>query len=122
VAKKKQKRKVAKRDEKSRTTLMIIPLDLKGEIKALISEHQREKNEKRTPLDRKAYALDNAAVAEITKHIKIVQKLSGKLEKQGNKLNDIDRELSSKDADWVEGQLDKLGAIQEQIENAQIEV
>jgi hypothetical protein len=118
---KKQKRKAAK-NEKSRTTLMIIPLELKSEIKTMISEHQREKDERRKPLDRKAYAVDKAALAEITKHIKIVQKLSGKLEKQGEKLNNIDRTLSSKDSDWVDGELDKLSAIQEQIEDAQIDI
>jgi hypothetical protein len=118
----KSKKRKGKNDRREAAVALMVPLDLTDQVKSLIREHKREAEERKKPLDRKAYALDKKVVAEITKHIAIVQKLSGKLEKQGNKLNDIDRELSSKDSDWVDHELEKLGNIQEQIEDAQIDV
>jgi small-conductance mechanosensitive channel len=118
----KNKLKRKKPSKKQRTIQMEVPSSIRADVQRLIDEERAaEEGEAIKPLDRKKYALDKDLIAQTQKQIKVLAKLTKKLNKAGDKLNDIDQSLSRKDERWVDDQFETLSALRDEIESVNID-
>jgi hypothetical protein len=114
--------KKLKKSKKQRTIQMEVPASIRGDVQRLIDEERAaQEGEPIKPLDRKKYALDKDLIAETQKQVKVLAKLTTKLNNAGDKLNDIDQSLSRKDEQWVDAQFEMLDGLREEIEGVAID-
>jgi hypothetical protein len=113
---------VAKKLKTPRTIRMDVPATIRDDVQRLIDEERAAQEGKPIkPLDRKKYALDKDVLAEAVQHLKALAQLTKKLNKAGDKLNDIDQSLSRKDERWVDDQFETLSALRDEIESVNID-
>lgn len=111
------KTKTKKQPADAKMMTMQIPVVLKEEVRTLVKNELRDREERRRPLDRKKMGVDLKALEKANKAVKALHQLIKPIEKQGERLGNIDRQLSSKDDDWVSDQLDLIYELNEKISN-----